>query len=221
MITRKFLHIHIPKTGGQQTRVLISRSGVPVLDPATNRNVEECYDIMGKVAPDLDPASVPIFCFVRNPWDWYVSRYFFRNQRKHYPGEVNIPADYCGEGVRGFRKHMRLLKRHWESGEPLMNELGKPAGTDYDPLTLSGWHKMRLKGAKGEIRIGRFENFSEDLIRIFQPLSGMDREAILEILGKRVNSSRHADYREHYDDELRDLVAEWDAGYIKEFGYVF
>ena len=221
MITKNFIHIHIPKTGGQQIRLLISHSGMPILDQATNRNIKECYEIMSRLAPDMDPASMPIFCFVRNPWDWYVSRYFFRNQRDRSQDAVAIPADTCGEGVEGFQKHMRLLKASWESGDPVLNEFGKPAGTDYAPIMLSGWHEMRLDGVRGPMRVGRFENFTEDTVTIFRSLSGVSRDKIMELIMARVNASRHDKYRDYYDDELKTMVAEWDADYIEKFGYRF
>jgi hypothetical protein len=220
MITSEFIHIHIPRTGGQQVRSLVDHSPVPVLDRSTHISLAEARSKLRRLMPDADPESVPAFCFVRNPWDWYVSRYFFRLQRDRTPGEEVVPADFCGGGVEGFRKHMRLLQKHVEADTPVPNEAGRPAMTrTYKPVMLSEWHAMLVGDAKP--RIGRFENFSRDIADIIAPLSGMPHGRILSIVSARINSSRHKPYQAYYDDALRKLVAGWDAPYIEEFGYEF
>jgi len=72
VITYDFIHIHVPRTGGSLVRslvqeLLIDTGKTDVIDTDAHRTLRESRKMAG---PD-----VPSFAFVRNPFDWYVSRY--------------------------------------------------------------------------------------------------------------------------------------------------
>lgn len=221
MLTKEFIHVHIPRTGGQQTRLIVSHAGPPVhhwmLTHLTVRDARtKLEESFGKSVAE----NAKAFCFVRNPFDWYVSRFFFRAQRDHWENEEVVPADFWKNGEGNFRKHMEMLKHAIDTGTPILGPGGEPAETrTYDPITLSGWHYNMTDG--GVDHIGRFENFLPELTRILTSISGMQAADIQRIGARKVNASQHRDYRDYYDDEMRQWVAEWDARYIEEFGYEF
>lgn len=223
MLTKDFIHIHIPRTGGQQTREAVSRLGSPQIYhwDMTHITVKDARRELAKILGEQAAAASKAFCFVRNPWDWYVSRFFFRAQRDHWENEEIVPADFWKNGDGNFRRHMEMLKHAIDTGRPILAENGEAASTrTYAPITLSGWHYKMTDG--GVDRVGRFENFLEDLVAILTSTSDMKEERIRKIIGNRkVNDSQHRNYRDYYDDELKQWVAEWDARYIEEFRYEF
>lgn len=218
-------------------RSIVDHIGYAPLDRNTHMSLNESRKRLAELAPEMDHEAIDAICVVRNPWDWYVSRYFFRQQRDASQDGERVPADHCGEGSEGFRRHMLLLKEHIDNGTPVLNSDGEPARTrTYVPLTLSGWHYRIVGEGKpvytgttavapksGGVLYGRFENFEHDVPDMLQKTAGWPHirtHAIVTRWGK-VNASRHTRYREYYDDELRNLVADWDQRYINEFGYEF
>jgi hypothetical protein len=218
MLSKYFIHIHVPKTGGQCIRLISRYPQTEVLDQVTHITLKDAKQRLAKLGVTHD---VPSFCFVRNPWDWYLSRYCFRNQGTYDPDDQYLPADHCGDGPEGFRKHMLILKDAIDNGDCIRTIDGEPAGTrTYRPITLSEWHYKMTEGKVS--KVGRFENFTQDAIDIFQSMCPvLDKNTLILTFGSKVNFSKHEHYREYYDDELKNLVEQWDKRYIDEFGYSF
>jgi hypothetical protein len=218
MLSKYFIFVHIPKTGGQCIMAVTRFARVYDIDKTTHVTIEKSRKKLKELGVAHD---VPSFCFVRNPWDWYVSRCCFRDQRNKWEGEQYLPIDHCGKGPEGFRKHMLALKDVIDRGDCVRDAKGNPAETrTYDPITLSGWHYKMTEG--GISKIGRFENFKQDAVDIFKSVCPfLEKEVLEEAFRERTNTSEHGHYREYYDDELKDLVEQWDKRYIDEFGYSF
>ena len=71
--------------------------------------------------------------------------------------------------------------------------------------------------------VGRFENFSQDFSDILSKCQDrLEADQLLYMAEEgKINASQHRDFRDYYNDETRQWVAEWDAAYIAEFGYRF
>jgi len=69
----KALFVHMPRTAGTFLSNYFSASGGVYIHG--HKSVSE----IGK------PGDIFIFSFIRNPWDWYVSRYFFEKGFKDIP----------------------------------------------------------------------------------------------------------------------------------------
>ena len=147
------------------------------------------------------------FCFLRNPWDWTVSGWLHvtRNKRAY------------GDGPPDFE---RFLKDGWDKGlvrNPNKLKFKSPEMfVDYHTQITQSGH---LTGPNGDDPVpiafyARFERLAEDWARICERL-GHD----IELPHK--NRSTRTHYTEYYTDELRDIVAERNAGLIARFGYRF
>jgi len=65
LVTKGFVFVHIPKTGGSFIQTVIGEH-LPVLDLSSYTHTP--YAELPERWRHL-----PAFCVVRNPWDWYVS----------------------------------------------------------------------------------------------------------------------------------------------------
>jgi hypothetical protein len=219
MLSSHFIHIHVPKTGGKCIRTLCKHPQLYILEfNLTHLTLKESKQRLKELGVTHD---VPSFCFVRNPWDWYLSRYCFRSQGTYDADDQYIPADHCGDGPEGFRKHMLILKDSISNGNCVRTIDGEPSGTrTYRPITLSEWHYKMVEG--GTVKVGRFENFTQDAVDILNSLCPfISKDSLFKFFRVKVNESKHEHYRKYYDNELKKLVEKWDKRYIDEFGYSF
>jgi hypothetical protein len=168
-------------------------------------------------------AHLPVICFVRNPWDWYVSMYEWsieEDPRNLAPG---VWLDMFGGGRYGFKQSVRncctrrSFDRKPSSGwRTLMREQGIDLYTAHHRATV------RDGVEKGQIEVGRFEHLREDLLAFLDghevPVNSNFREAVRSSPPARV--SRRGAYQHYYDEELRDLVASR-CPLVEEYGYSF
>jgi hypothetical protein len=75
---------------------------------------------------------------------------------------------------------------------------------------------------EGRVEVGRFENLREDFIA-FLARHNASTPALVEALRTAAveNPSERGPYRDHYDGELRDLVADRARVIVERFGYRF
>ena len=137
------------------------------------------------------------FTFVRNPWDKVVSHYEYR--RKRNKTEVATRGISFSEWVK------------------------KTYGPEKDPFYYNNQRAFQaqvewLKNDEGEIDIdyiGKFESINEDFDRIKHAI-GIDAE-----LPHLNATSKRGGYQGYYNDETRQIVAEWFREDIEVFGYRF
>jgi hypothetical protein len=223
LITKHFTFLHIPKTGGSFI-VDVCHRDLPAEWLVPNElHPHSRYD---QVPPEL--RDRPVFCYVRNPWDWYVSWYHY--MIKHPPREphsrTRTPLWYCAfdsgrsdfrEATtraltgRGFdnRGHLRTV--------PLMRQL------DVDHYTALHLLMTGDGLSDGTIEVGRFERLSDDFLAFLErhdvPVSATFVEAIRT--GAPLRASERGPYRDYYDEELRDLVAARAHRLVGAYGYEF
>jgi len=136
------------------------------------------------------------FTLVRNPWDKVVSHYEYR--RKRNKTEVATRNVSFSEWVK------------------------KTYGTDKDPFFYNNPKAFQpqvewLKDDQGKIAIdfiGKFESISDDFDQI-KNIIGIEAEL------PHLNASKRAGYQSYYDDETRQIVAQWFHEDIEAFGYSF
>ncbi|MGA9575901.1 MAG: sulfotransferase family 2 domain-containing protein [Lysobacterales bacterium] len=136
------------------------------------------------------------FTLVRNPWDKVVSHYEYRRKKnKNDLSEREIPFN---EWVK------------------------KTYGPDKDPFYYDNEKAFQpqiewLKDDEGNISIdfvGKFETIDEDFERIKSTI-GISAEL------PHLNASKRAGYRSYYDDQTREIVAQWFREDIETFDYQF
>lgn len=224
MILKNLLHIHVPRTGGQFLRGILGNEmrdfGIVPLDEITHQSASELRQRLGAIAGTEAAKAARTMVVVRNPWDWYVSRYFFRLQRDKGKKKP-LPIDECGESPEGFRRHLWMLDEALFSGTDILDKDGNPAESDdFRPITLSEWHN-RLADEPLDI-VARFETLAADLSHSLAPILGVPEQVLKERLGaSKANISVHPHYKSLYDDSSQSLVERWEAQYISRFGYKF
>ena len=137
------------------------------------------------------------FTFVRNPWDKVVSHYEYR--RKRNKTEVATRGVSFSEWVK------------------------KTYGPEKDPFYYNNPRAFQaqvewLKNDEGDIDmnyIGKFESINEDFDKIMRAI-GIDAE-----LPHLNATSKRGGYQGYFDDETRQIVAEWFREDIEVFGYRF
>jgi Flp pilus assembly protein TadD len=234
IITKRFVFIHMHKTGGQTLNDIIS----------------QCIPSHRAVGYHFPHSEIPQQCkalprvgMVRNPWDWYLSWYAFNRD----PAIENPLYEVLSEGGRGDFKTTvsRLIELGSDSDRsrkdraaliailPDSLDDNTGAGLNKDSIRDLGasdagyysWLFRRMLGDTDDngVWVGKFENYRDDFIAIMQQLSVEETAALKLELDKqeRRNASIHSHYSHYYDAELRDLVATAESELIDNYGYRF
>lgn len=205
LVHDRFVFIHNQKCGGVFIRELLEKElGAEALrEPRPHRHVG--WRKIPATARDR-----PVLCYVRNPWDWYVSWYQFKRQRPAAGGDPIFDRLSDG-GRRGFAETVAAAC----AGE----------GTESDDRDLYSLSFSYSAGGvdPGLLTVGRFESLIDDLAG-FLAAAGVElpRGAIARARARKpANATRHRPYPEYYDAALRDTVGESCASLIERFGYAF
>lgn len=145
-------------------------------------------DIKAKLAPDVFNNYYK-FSFIRNPWDWQVSLYYFMLQNTKHRQHKLVSK------MKNFEEYL-----DWRINKDL--ELQKEFIYDNDGKILVDF-------------VGRFENLQNDFNTICSRLE------IPEIELPVTNTSHHRYYKEYYNENTKNWVAEAFKEDIELFGYSF
>jgi hypothetical protein len=231
--TPQFLFIHMHKTGGQ----FVNRLLLAHLPDARRIG----YHLPRSEAPE-ELKALPAFAFMRNPWDWYVSWYAF-NQAS--PRRNPIFRAVSEDGQADFKDAITTLlhlghplhaalREDITQGLPETRDNNFGSGitqkvmrsfTDPDAGYLS-WltHYMCFAGSSpAGLRMGRMEHLREELPVLLEGYGTILTPGLSHAIATEpaVNASPRRDYRDYYDDELRELVAERDWSIVESYGYQF
>lgn len=138
------------------------------------------------------------FTFVRNPYEWVVSSFFFMVTREH--STVGLPED----GI------MKL-----EHFETIRDYYATPNGRRHDGKSPVRSQLSFISDSEGPIVdfIGRFENLNEDFAYI------CGRIGIAKLKLGCYNKTEYAPYKEHYTKETKEFVEENWGKDIEHFKY--
>ena len=136
------------------------------------------------------------FSFVRNPWDRVVSLYhsFFVADSPVSENRSELLIDLFGTDMMSFKQFVESLPKtenhHWEQ-------------------CCAYFYGFELNF------IGRFEQFSKDLTKIYDQI-GLNHRS-----HPQINKTNHRHYKEYYDAHLAKIVANEFSRDIEMFGYDF
>jgi hypothetical protein len=205
LVHDRFVFIHNQKCGGVFVRELLERElGAKALEePLPFRHV-------GWRQIPAAAADRPVLCYVRNPWDWYVSWYEFKRQHPAVGGDP-LFEQLSDNGRYDFPRTVAKACA------------GEEAITDHTDL-YTGSFSYSVGGVSPELlTVGRFESLVDDLER-FLAAAGValpDGAIARARTSGPANATRRRPYREYYDEDLREVVGDSCRELIDRFGYSF
>jgi hypothetical protein len=214
--SRKFVFVHIYKTGGVSIRSQLLRWARPVEKVASVwptrflvRKAGELMDtgldgsrwLTGLREHDTAEAarnylgadtfeSYFSFAFVRNPWDWCVSLYEYARGRPD--------------------NHEHELASRMSFGDYIRRDI------DSRPLRQVDFITAAAGGPVIVDFVGRLERIDADFDSVRRRIS-LPSSPVPHLN----RSSRRRDYRSYYDDALADLVGSYYREDVDRFGYAF
>jgi hypothetical protein len=205
ILSKHFVFLHLPKTGGSFVRELCTHYAPPAWQVSLLDNHPTVRDI----PPEY--THLPIFGFVRNPFDWYVSWYAYLKKRLNDPFFNQVSEG----GTKSFRDTMLTVFDTDISGV-----LGRNCLFTESPF---GCYLNYVFGNNlRKIQLGKFEFLREDLLRIWSSMVQLPERLEEQIrLFPEVNKSERGDYRVYYDQQLRRLVERRDRLVLDRFDYRF
>lgn len=138
------------------------------------------------------------FAFVRNPFDWMVSLYFWLINSKS-----NDMSDFARRlGFEGFLKHLR---------NSIFDNFKSGSGKIYRRP-----QSKFINDKDGRIVdfVGRFENLNNDFNYVCK------RIGVKESLGK-INAGNHKHYRKYYNENTKAIIRHLYKEDLELFGYEF
>ncbi|MDD5013492.1 MAG: sulfotransferase family 2 domain-containing protein [Atribacterota bacterium] len=207
--TYKLAFFHFPRTGGSFMGYYIrDYLKAEVLGIGHQRYIDVKDQVEG----------LHSVVFVRNPFSWYVSRYFYY-ARPDYKTEGGLLKG-CDDGLSGqeFLDKFPTFESHLIWGfENILN--------------FSMQHCFNEMCFENEImkisQIGKFEfmsaNFGNMLKKaeIESPPIGLQGYSMMYQDQKHTNASVHSFYRDYYNSKLIKLVQKFDFEILKIFNYKF
>lgn len=206
--------VHLPRTGG----TFVSQYAKNRL---TRLRGQFNYWPNARAARKHSPAStIPdrenhyLFGLIRNPFDWYVSRYHYFIDKP--TKGIRVPEDDISRnsdaGLVGEEfKHQFSFKEHLRYGL---------SSTPNFWLSNLHDHLYYKNGQNIMNHIGKFENMNEELNFVLAENGLTPRIELKDFWGNK-NASSRRDYHEYYDSELIDLVLEKDAKLFKLYRYQY
>jgi hypothetical protein len=216
VLTRHFVLLHVPRTGGQFLRKICFEQL-----PADwfIRNALDAHTPYEVIADDF--ADLPMFALVRNPWDWYVSIYHYLTQTLS-PEDRGPMWDTAYERGRGDFKSVvtRLCTPEGfenPTTKPIMERLDCDHGT-------AVWWRIAGEGVgAGRVELGRFESLQQDFQSFLERHDVPVGKSFTAALASEppFGASRRDTYARYYDDELRQLVGRRARRIVDAYGYEF
>jgi hypothetical protein len=225
LLCKYFVFIHFPRAGGTFIRETLAKHIPQDWNVRVNPGHETVHEI-----PE-EYCAVPRFGFIRNPWDWYVSVYAswhgaIGNRPKAFVGHILDHVAVDGRNTDFKTMVTNLMKIGNKGGEfPAIRALSQ---NGIGPMT---WVYMNMYGLTPEtldqsptkVRVKKFERIREDLIEILKdvhaPITEPLRESILA--DPPMNCFTRSSYKDYYDDELRELVADRERVVVARYGYSY
>lgn len=219
------LFVHMPRTGGTFLREYFKKASKNIIQfghwRLSEGNIHQCYIRQQLPIPEnlLSLDNYFKFIFIRNPWDWYVSRYFYFCRCTAVENGLSIRCD-SGLQDTAFLKKFPTFKNHMIWGR----------SHDSNFWLNYRYKEMCFVNNKNLIDYtGKFENIEEALNNIFKQcnivpeISYQDFYLNIKKRNKNIilNSTIHDHYSYYYDKELIDLVYKKDNEIIDEFNYAY
>lgn len=202
-INNHMIFVHLEKTGGTWVDQVLHfypalRPTLPA--PRGHAPLKELPEIHW---------DKPALAFVRNPWDWYVSRFAWKRRNiDQNLYEWSVPEKYWTDNHKHVYRTFKNFETSIVENESFTTYFHRMTDHVHIPL-----HPKRMEDGLGEGII----SFCDEVGIAYMPalLSHIDTKP-------PANVNPHAKYHTFYNNlDLRALVAERDAELIERFNYSF
>lgn len=226
IITNEFVLMHMHKSGGTfANKVILSTI------PDAKRFG---YHLPYRYLPNELKNSLTPYGLIRNPWDFYVSLYYFQSQSRS-PNYI-----YCTFSNDNTLSQQETIAAMARPTEDHFDRMFDQAPTNFNNngvnLTKScvdelsshsgGWYQRMFK----RLHLGcepivlKQENLRNELIekigkRHLGDKLDQFKQYTLEL--PKLNTSNHQHYSTYYDEKTRNIIAKSDSDIIDRFGYKF
>jgi hypothetical protein len=161
-----------------------------------------------------NPQDFYLFGLIRNPFDWYVSRYHYFIDKPEK--KITVPEDdisqYSDAGLVGedFQNKFRDINDHIKFG----------VENGHDNFWLSNLHDYMFEKDGENImnHIGKFENMNDEMNFVLKENGITPRVELKDFWGYK-NSSKRKDYHEYYNEESKRIIFEKDKKIFDLYGY--
>lgn len=218
VVSKDFVFLHLQKCGGSFIRDFMLKH-VP-----NSKKIVPQHNGFSTITNQHK--SKPIIGVIRNPWDWYVSLYFYHMSDMKNSFMYDILKK--GGDLKGWLK-LFLTKDSGSYHDMKFGWMKTHSTGPYTYRVFKCFNRTDLKindindGDFSKVQIIKMENLVPNFLEVLSDndiqLSDKTKEALIS--KKKVNTSNHTDYRDYYDDETRELVATKDKMLIDKFGYEF
>lgn len=209
--------IHLPRTGGTFISQYIRHKDTRLkkrLNYYPNLYTQKRHSPASSIP---NPQDYYLFGLIRNPYDWYVSRYHYfieKPSKGVKVGEDDI-SKYSDAGLTGsdFQRRFKDINEHIKFG--LKN--------NKDNFWLSNLHDyMFYKDGKSLMNhIGKFENMNEELNFVLRQNNLTPRIELKDYWGNKNATVRNKDYREYYTNESIEIIAKKDRKMFELYDYAY
>jgi hypothetical protein len=229
IVTDKFVFVHLPRSGGTFVTGVI-RKFFP-----------SAHEIGHHLPREFLPSEychLPVLGTIRNPWEFYVSLYYYVWPRDAASILVSWMSENGRLGFEGSIRNLLNLGVNDERLDGLIEML--PERLDYSKRHIPsvtkdamdrvrgtgvGYYSLRFNqmfGNGDDIFFCRLETLRRDLVAFFEGIGAATDELRDYVLcSDKKNAAEHLHYSIYYTPELADLVLIRDRPLIERFGYMF
>jgi hypothetical protein len=222
LITKHFVFVHLQKTGGNFIKAVCEQHLQP--DWLVPNDLDDHTSFHRIPA---EHSHLPVFSLIRNPWDWYVSWYHFAIQSPQGERDEEPDSLWVRLFDRGGRSFEEAVTAACEGNsatpDPPPQWMRAMRERDWDLYTLWYWQLAGRGVDAGRVEVGRVETLREDFIAFLErhdvPVAAAFLDAVRAM--PATNTSDRGQYRQYYDDRLRDLVAHKARLIVDRYDYEF
>lgn len=202
ILNKKYLFVHVPKTGGTSIRNILEEHSV-----GKTEEFGEEHDIVFSAYREMSDEEFNFrfkFAFVRNPFDRELSNYFWHTKTN---GHVDISfPDWVKWRYDEMSDFLSIIQFGGKSDYYYQKGFGKTPQIGF------------LINEKGKICVdfvGRFETLQEDWEVVADKLN------LPKPLPHHYKTERNQDYRQYYTDECREIIENAHSIDLQVFNYDF
>jgi hypothetical protein len=214
-ILEKSIFVHVPKTGGTwiQSAIKNSCQNIEITGPNLKSGWNTVHSSYREIKQHFDFKDKPVFCFVRNPVHWWQSRWSDPFHRMHYKQKKNcFNTTWCGNVQwLNYETFMETPEQFQDFNVYMRSVLERR------PNFFSDYFHFMANAV--DIKVGKFENITTDLIYILREYREVFNEKALRTTPIINESDPKLKDRRRYQKDVLAAVIESEKKLMEEYDY--